>query len=255
MENNYYVYVFTNPLKSRTLWYKGFQFTQEPFYVGISKNKYRKKVHFQPSKLKDGSIKSRTISKILSKGLEVGQVILYENLTFKEACDIEIDFIKHYGRRVNKTGFLTNITEGGEGHLGLVHSEKVLKSLYKPLYRFDSKFKLVETFSSIQDAVKKYNLCKSELMKAYKQGFQYRESYWSLTPDKKKKDFFIKESKVRKPRYRYSMYIDGEFSQTFETIEEIDKHFKFKVSRGNISSACSGRIKTYLGYTWKKEKK
>lgn len=41
--------------------------------------------------------------------------ILYSNLTWKEACDIEIKLIRQYGRLDNKTGILANLTDGGEG--------------------------------------------------------------------------------------------------------------------------------------------
>ena len=256
MENNYYVYVFTNPQKSRTMWYKGFQFTQEPFYIGISKNKNRKNVHFQPSKLNDGSIKSRTIQKIIEKGLKVGQIILYDHLTFKEACEIEIDFIKYFGRRKDKTGVLTNITEGGEGNIGLIHSEEVLKLLRKPLFQFDENFKLTNKFNSVKSALQlNKELSKTGLQNAYNEKYLYRGYYWSLTKDVNQVEFFKKDDRKSKPRYSFSIYKDGELIKEFDSIHEVENNFDFKVSRGNISYACSGKLKTYLGYEWKKIKK
>ena len=41
--------------------------------------------------------------------------ILYENLTWEEACDIEKDLIKLYGRKDLGSGILVNMTDGGEG--------------------------------------------------------------------------------------------------------------------------------------------
>ena len=45
--------------------------------------------------------------------------ILKSNLTWEEACELEILLINFYGRVNNKTGILCNMTCGGEGQLGL----------------------------------------------------------------------------------------------------------------------------------------
>jgi hypothetical protein len=41
--------------------------------------------------------------------------LLYENISDKEACDIETSLIKKYGRKDLGTGILRNLTSGGEG--------------------------------------------------------------------------------------------------------------------------------------------
>lgn len=48
--------------------------------------------------------------------------ILYDNLTLEEAKVKEIELISKYGRINNKTGILVNLTDGGDGCEGLVHS-------------------------------------------------------------------------------------------------------------------------------------
>ena len=45
--------------------------------------------------------------------------ILRKNLTWEEACDIEIELIRHYGKKCNDEGTLVNITDGGEGNFGV----------------------------------------------------------------------------------------------------------------------------------------
>jgi hypothetical protein len=55
--------------------------------------------------------------------------ILYENLTWEKACEIEIDLIKKLGRRDKKLGPLVNMTDGGEGVLGFIHSEETREIL------------------------------------------------------------------------------------------------------------------------------
>lgn len=50
--------------------------------------------------------------------------ILFENLTWKEACEKEIEFIALYGRRNLKRGQLVNLTDGGDGTKGRKHSKE-----------------------------------------------------------------------------------------------------------------------------------
>ena len=47
-----------------------------------------------------------------------------EDLTWEEAIEKEKEFVKLYGRIDNKTGILVNMTDGGEGTLGVIHSEE-----------------------------------------------------------------------------------------------------------------------------------
>lgn len=50
--------------------------------------------------------------------------ILKTDMSWKEACDLEINMIAFYGRRDNKKGCLVNMTNGGEGAKGLIVSEE-----------------------------------------------------------------------------------------------------------------------------------
>lgn len=53
--------------------------------------------------------------------------IMYENLSEEMAHAIECALIKHYGRSNIGCGSLINITEGGEGTIGLKHTEETKK--------------------------------------------------------------------------------------------------------------------------------
>lgn len=61
--------------------------------------------------------------------------ILYNNLTWEEACIKEIELIKFYGRYIIKSGNLVNITEGGEGTTGFTknHTEETKQRIGKSL--------------------------------------------------------------------------------------------------------------------------
>lgn len=49
--------------------------------------------------------------------------ILYENLTWEDACELECLLIKEYGRKDLRQGFLCNQTDGGEGSYGRIVSD------------------------------------------------------------------------------------------------------------------------------------
>lgn len=88
--------------------------TNEVFYVGISTNNTRPHNKSQRNKLWKGIV-SRT--KYIVN-------ILYENLSWEEACQKEIDLIKKYGRIDKNTGTLCNLTDGGEGTLNHNHKQE-----------------------------------------------------------------------------------------------------------------------------------
>lgn len=86
----------------------------EPFYIGIAhKNKQDIKYNsYTRSARREGrnSIWNRIVAKT-----QYEIEILFDNLTWEEACVKEIEFIKLYGRIHNGTGTLANLTSGGEG--------------------------------------------------------------------------------------------------------------------------------------------
>jgi hypothetical protein len=57
--------------------------------------------------------------------------IIYENVTTSFAIEKEIELIKKYGRLDIGTGGLVNMTDGGEGCNGIIHSESTKEKLSK----------------------------------------------------------------------------------------------------------------------------
>lgn len=77
-----------------------------PFYIGIGKTIKRAYTKFNRNNIWN-NIVSKTNYDI---------EILFENLSWDEACEKEKEFIKLYGRIDNGTGILTNQTDGGDGN-------------------------------------------------------------------------------------------------------------------------------------------
>ena len=95
--------------------------TDNIFYIGIGKTEKRA-----------FSIKNRNKywHNIINK-TDYKVEILFENLTWEEACQKEIELIALYGRVDLKLGYLVNMTDGGDGGNGVIITEERKKELSK----------------------------------------------------------------------------------------------------------------------------
>jgi hypothetical protein len=87
--------------------------TNEVFYVGVGKRKGRAHTHYGRNKYWH-----HIINKV---GYSIQ--IIAENISYKEALDLEKNLIKTIGRKDLGLGSLVNMTDGGEGSLGKIQSE------------------------------------------------------------------------------------------------------------------------------------
>lgn len=95
-----------------------------PFYIGIGDQPNYKRAY-------DVNRRSK-FWKYTTKDVKIKVEILLDNLSWEEACKKEIEFIKLYGRKNLGKGSLVNLTDGGDGNHGTIHSkehrEKVSKA-------------------------------------------------------------------------------------------------------------------------------
>lgn len=97
----------------------------EPFYIGIGDKKDR---------AYSNRGRNRFWKSIAKEGYEVE--VLFEDLTWAQACEKEKEFIALYGRRDLKTGTLVNLTAGGDGALSRPMTERLKKVLLESPNRF-----------------------------------------------------------------------------------------------------------------------
>lgn len=113
----------------------------EPFYIGIGKDgDCTFKRAYYKSKQKRNKIWIDIVNKT-----PYNVEILFDNISWEEACKKEIEFITLYGRINLGTGTLANLTNGGEGTFGLKWSEKSrlrnsIRQKEEKAYWFDKKF-------------------------------------------------------------------------------------------------------------------
>ena len=93
----------------------------EVFYVGISSDS-------NPNRAKSNLNRNKYWHNIVNK-TPIRIDILFDNITYNEAKEKEIEFISLYGRTDIGNGTLVNMTNGGEGVLGIVVSESTRKKI------------------------------------------------------------------------------------------------------------------------------
>ena len=131
--NNFYVYIYLNPLKPGKYLYNGinFCFLYEPMYVGKGR-KSRYLYHTRCANWKGCNSPFYDQIKVILNSNNFPIVVkLQTKLTEKQSSDIEIDIISKIGRKDLGGGVLFNRTRGGDGIVGCTFSKERRKEISK----------------------------------------------------------------------------------------------------------------------------
>lgn len=119
-----------------------------PFYIGIGTDKNYKRANIRKGR-------NKLWERIASK-TEINVEVFIDGITWGLACEKEKEFIKLYGRINNKTGILSNLTDGGEGIIGQVISDKMKQAIKdrnsRPIAQYDMDGKFIRSFKSLTEA-------------------------------------------------------------------------------------------------------
>ncbi len=117
--NIFYTYIYLDSRKPGRYQYGDYLFEFEPMYVGKGKgSRWREHLGYYKNWL------GYKIKHIKDCGLEPKVIFQEKNLDEQSAFKSEIDLIIIIGRRDLGTGPLVNLTKGGDGVSGYIHSEK-----------------------------------------------------------------------------------------------------------------------------------
>jgi hypothetical protein len=172
MKNNY-LFFHINPIK------------QEIFYVGIGRL----------NRPYSSTGRNKWWHNIVNKyGYDV--IIIHENLTWDEACELEIKYISQIGRANKGLGTLINLTDGDQGFRGnhsLQTKEKMKQNAianpnygmkgkrYKSIIQLDLENNVIAYFSSAKEASEKLNISRSSISLAIKGTYSHAGGYkWSF---------------------------------------------------------------------------
>jgi len=156
--------------------------------------------------------------------------ILYYNLSEQESFSKEIETIKFYKNLVR----LCNLTNGGEGTSGWVHSS-------------EARIKI-----SQKNKGKTHTLESKFLIGATWRGRKHSEQTKQLIKSKWHKDHNILPKKKSSPKYSkstFNVFKDGNLIGTYSNKSKCAKDLG--ISQPNISNCLSGKRIHHCGYTFK----
>lgn len=152
------------------------------FYIGVG----LKNDGYKRSRIK--KYRNKYWNNIVNKNNGIYEIeILNDGLSKKESLFIEIMLIKFYGRKDNNTGILSNMTDGGDGRLGIIVSKetrekmsKAKKELYNNGYVNPKKDKKISEETKKKISKSKKNMLNETKNKISKNHASKKEGWTSL---------------------------------------------------------------------------
>jgi len=176
----------------------------EPFYIGIGSDTDCKRAYNK---------KGRSYSwKDIAYKIPYEVEIILDDLSWEEACEKEIEFIKLYGRKDLNLGTLVNMTDGGEGQFGRKINEQTRTKMSKP------KSNMAKQNMKLSHLKRDYSYLKNKA--GAKKGVKKSSNHTQL----------IKEAANNK---KIKIYCP-ELNTIFNSLTEASKHLN--KSTGNISN-------------------
>lgn len=226
-----YVYVILDITEPYKWEYNGVELDYIPIYIGIGvNNRYKSHLTIKLRKNEKNFIKYNLIKRLINNETPPIPIKLIENISREEAKLIEINLIKKFGRIINNTGILTNITSGGDetsaNMLGMdnIHSKKV--------YQYDLNGNFIKEWGCLREIERvlgyNYNTIGDCCRGKCKTAFNYRWTYSlnnNLTPIKC-------NSNEKKYKKVYKFDENGNITHTYESLTELCE--LLKVDKGNM---------------------
>ena len=200
----------------------------EPFYVGIGSDNAFKRAY-------DTGNRNRHWRNIVKNTAYDVEIIL-EEITWEEACKKEKEFISLYGRTDLGLGSLCNLTEGGEGVIGMKHTDETKKKISEDNKRPDKLAICME------------NLKKMQTPEARAKALVNRD-YKEITRKRLLKTDY---SKIREASEKVIFQYDlqGNFIKEWKSLTEAKNNIS-NINIPNICNCCRGKRKQAGGYIWK----
>jgi hypothetical protein len=216
----------------------------EPFYIGIGSDMTYKRA-------REKSRRSNLWNKIIAKS-DYDVEILLDDITFEEAKNKEIEFIKLYGRIDLGNGTLANLTDGGDGTANRIFTSEHKRKL--------SLSQIGKKISEEQkDKLRKYRLgipnspeTRLKISKANKGRVNTPELIELLINRKGKKNpvFGITGAKCKNFKGFIQVFKNGVYLGKYEGIRHCAE--SFGVDATKVSAVINGRRNHTGGYIFKR---
>lgn len=209
----------------------------EPFYIGIGTSEY-----YNRARRKKG--RNEIWQRISSKA-NIKIEILFDNITWEQACEKEIELINKYGRINNKTGILANLTDGGEGAKGAIPKNK------RKIVQKDFNNNIIKIYESIA-SVEKDGYIKSGVNMCCRGKAKIHAGYVWQYFDSQSDDLNYNKSLRKVPNRKKIIQknLDGSIVKVWECVMDA---VKVGFTSSGIGRCCNGFMKTHKGYMWEFE--
>lgn len=136
----------------------------EVFYIGIgSDNSYKR--------ARDKRKRNYHWNNIVKKYGYIIEIMM-DDLTWEQSIEKEKEFIKLYGREDLGEGTLVNMTDGGEGTIGMIIKESSKKLMVEkiaiPVLQYDMNGEFIKEWQSSTEASRELNIDSSGILKCCK---------------------------------------------------------------------------------------
>ncbi len=227
-----YVYVILDITKPYKWVYNDINFDYEPIYIGIGVgDRYKTHITTKLRKNEKNFIKFNLIKKLIINGTSPISIKIFEDIDRTEAKNIEIDLISKFGKLINGTGILTNITNGGdETCANLIGSENIhSKKVYQ--YNLDGSF--IKEWGSLREIGNVLNCnyntigdcCRGKSNTAC--NFQWSYIYNENKPS------VIKNSGVKNRKKVYQFNDNGTLIKIYNSLTDLS--IELNVDKGNLT--------------------
>jgi hypothetical protein len=216
----------------------------EPFYIGIGSDMTYKRA-------REKSRRSNLWNKIIAKS-DYDVEILLDDITFEEAKNKEIEFIKLYGRIDLGNGTLANLTDGGDGTPNRIftpeHKRKLSLSQIGKKISEEQKDKLRKYRVGIPNSPE----TRLKISKANKGRVNTLELMELLINRKGKKNpaFGITGAKCKNFKGFIQVFKNGVYLGKYEGLRHCAESFGVEATK--VSAVINGRRNHTGGYTFKR---
>lgn len=254
-DENCYVYILLDPRVH----------PMKPFYVGMGSGNRKHSTVFDSSK--NSKLKQRKIEAIrrFTGDIDIPIFMWVEAVTRQEAFNIERELIARWGRICDRTGILSNHTDGGEGTVGWKASEenkhnmrvaqrllrKQGKKKTKRVVQYDLAGNFIREWDAISDAARNLSTTPETIASACKNrtsktacGFMFRFSDDLIDEEKLKIDSFVRKRLVTSVIQKD---LQGVELQTWESYRAVVGEIGGSIK--NLTSAISKNL-PYMGFRW-----
>ena len=237
----YYIYIYLNPRVNGIWSYKEFNFKFQLIYVGMGVGD-RWKVHLRITKSmkkkESNYTKFNLIESLILSNTPPIIIKLFENISRDNAKLIEKEIIKHFGKLIDHTGILTNITDGADetrcNRLGKENPQS------KKVYQYSLNGEFIKEWDCLREIGriigKPYNtigdVCRGKTKTAH--GYQWSYNFCN------KLDFVKRNDRPSRHKMVYKFDLDGMFIESYVSL--IDACKKNNARKTNLSKCILDRV-------------